>query len=60
LQIPRKYLTEGKIKREIEVEMPGQPFSPNKLNKGDNSQKYSEAKKAQQKPQQDNNPPKGT
>ena len=47
LKIPRKYLTEGKIKREVEPEMGGMsPFtSPPK---GENQQKLSEKKRTEQ------------
>lgn len=58
LQIPRKYLTEGQINREG---MMAQPFQlPNdKLQKGQNSQNNSNAKKSQQEPQSRVNPPSG-
>ena len=59
LQIPRKYLTEGKIKREIEVDM-GMPFKqPGGPPKGPGQQAFSDRKKAEQKPQQNNRPPIG-
>jgi hypothetical protein len=60
LQIPRKYRTKGKVKREIE--QIGQPFQlPNKKTiKGEASQGLQESKKSQQKPQQANNPPLGS
>ena len=56
LQIPRKYLTEGKIKREVEelgkpVQLP--------MPKGANQEKQTNAKKSQQQTQQNNNPPIG-
>lgn len=53
LQIPRKYLTEGEIKREVEeMNAVGGAFGASP--KGANQKKYSEAKKAQQKPQERN------
>ncbi len=58
LQIPRKYLTKGKIKREVE-EM-GTPFSPGKPMAGPKKQAFQEQKKKQQAPQQSNNPPTGS
>ncbi|HEC66432.1 MAG TPA: phage portal protein [bacterium] len=60
LQIPRSFLTEGKIKREIE-EMTPQPFSiPKKAGDGVAKQANSEQKKKQQGPQARNNPPVGS
>ena len=50
LKIPRKYLTDGKIKREVEPAMGGiSPFSSPP--KGENQQKLSEKKRAEQSPQ---------
>jgi hypothetical protein len=60
LQIPRKYLQKGTIKREVE-EMPKLPGLPNKtVMKGPASQANQAAKTAQQKPQARNNPPPGS
>ena len=59
-QIPREFLTEGTIKREIE-DMTAKPFQlSNKSMKGPATQANSEEKKNQQKPQQRNNPPVGS
>jgi hypothetical protein len=60
LQLPRKYLIEGKIKREVE-ELPKPGLLPNKtVQKGTASQGYQAEKTAQQKPQARNNPPSGS
>lgn len=48
MQVPRKYREEGKIKREVE-EMPKPPLA--KPSPGPKQQAYSDAKKAQQRPQ---------
>lgn len=59
LQIPREFLTEGKIKREIE-DMSAKPFPmPNKSMKGTATQANSANKAKQAQPQQRNNPPVG-
>ncbi len=59
-QIPREFLTEGKIKREIEDMMPKpMPLSNNAM-KGQGAQANSEQKKNQAQPQQRNNPPTGS
>lgn len=59
LQIPREYLTDGKIKREVEEMMGGGLSSFTPPAKGPNQEKLSNQKKAQQKPQANNNPPTG-
>lgn len=58
LQIPRKYLKEGKIKKEIEIAMPFD-MGAKKPPPGPNQAGFQEAKRKQQKPQQTNNPPSG-
>lgn len=55
--IPREYLIEGNIKREIEMEQAG--ISAGKPIKGEATQAYSASKKKQQEPQSRNNPPSG-
>jgi len=57
LQIPRKFLNEGTIKREIEVQMKSPLQAPVK---GGNSEKFADSKKKQQEPQERNNPPIGS
>lgn len=59
LQIPRKYIIKGNIKKEIEM---SQPFQMDKSKKvdGPNQQAYQQAKLKQQRPQQENNPPTGS
>lgn len=57
LNIQRKYLKEGKIKREVEMPMLGQPGQP--MQKGPNQEKFAASKAAQQKPQQNITPPSG-
>ena len=59
-QIPREFLTEGEIKREVEDMVP-KPFAlPNKAMKGQGAQANSEQKKKQAEPQQRNNPSTGS
>lgn len=61
LQIPRQYLTEAKIKREVEeLGKPFQMLPNNKVMKGEASQAYQESKKKQQKPQETNSTPTGS
>jgi len=57
LQIDRKYFTDGKIKREVEETI---PFKPPADSKGQNQQKLSDTKKAQQKPQANIQPQVGS
>ncbi len=58
-QIPREFLIEGKIKREVEP-MAQPSVLSNKDMKGPASQAEAQQKKNQQRPQQDTNPPIGS
>jgi len=60
LQIDRKYLTGGKIKKEIEIAQPFVNPGQKPVNPNTNQQKFKDAKTAQQKPQQNINPPTGS
>ncbi len=60
LQIPREFLIEGKIKREVEDMMPKPMPLSNQSMKGTGAQANSKAKAKQAEPQQRNNPSTGS